>query len=109
MAVVGTEERRRCGQRREKEVCRLFFWGGGKEADLDRGRGLDTLRLWRDTVTAAVDCVRACLCMFTEPYMMCGFIFFYAIKTSPNPLKSRDFCCVCVGRKEGSETERWSQ
>lgn len=75
---------------REREVCRLLY-----EADLDRRRGLDTLRLWRDTVTAAVDsvmCVSVCACLFM---FMCysrvydaQFCSLYGIKMLPNPLKS---------------------
>lgn len=61
---------------REREVCRLLY-----EADLDRQRGLDTLHLWRDSVTAAVDvCVHACLSVFTTEYMMCSFSIFKVLK-----------------------------
>lgn len=71
------EEKEKRWREREREVFRLLY-----EADLDR-RGLDTLHLWRDTVTAAVDvcvCVHACLCMFTAEYMMCSFALFKVLK-----------------------------
>lgn len=54
-----------------REVCRLLY-----EADPDRSRELDTLRLTRDTVTAAGDfavCARACVrtCGFMSVYRVC--------------------------------------
>lgn len=74
------EEREMTWREREREVCRLLY-----EADLDRRRGLDTLHLWRDSITAAVDvcvcmCLHACLCMFTAEYMICSFGLFKVIK-----------------------------
>lgn len=93
---VGTEEgeeKEKRWREREREVCRLLY-----EADLDRRRGLDTLRLWRDTVTAAVDCVCVyvcmCTCMFMSVYSRVydvQFCSLYGIKMSPNPLKSGEF------------------
>lgn len=85
------ERRRKGGQReREREVCRLLY-----QADLDRRRGLDTLHLWRDSVTAAVD-MHVCVCAYV---LTCMFIHVYctiydvqifsleSIKVSLNHLK----------------------
>lgn len=50
------EEKEKSWTGKEGEVCRVLY-----EADLDRRRGLDTLCLWRDTVTAALDCMHVCV------------------------------------------------
>ena len=90
---VGTEGGRR---KRGREVCRLLY-----EADLDRRRGLDTLCLWRDTVTAAVDCVCVFMYVYSRVYDV-QFCPLYGIKMSPNPLKSGECVSVALlmGRKE---------
>ncbi len=100
---VGTEEgeeKEKRWREREREVCKLLY-----EADLDRRRGLDTLRLWRGTVTAAVDCVCVCVCvcvctcMFIAVYSRVydvQFFSLYGIKMSLSPLKSGVCVSVCV-------------
>lgn len=81
-------------KKRKREVCVVFY-----EADLDRElRELDTLRLWRKTVSAAEDCVCVCAClyMFTANCDV-PFWAFYGIKMSLKPNKSSTCARVCMG------------
>lgn len=109
----GARERERKRERESgREVCRLLY-----EADLDRRRGLDTLCLWRDTVTAAVDCVCMCTFMYVYSRVYDGvqFCSLYANKMSPNPLKSGECVCaracvaLCMWRKDRQGEEIFSQ
>lgn len=58
-------------RKREREVCMVFY-----ESDLHRGlRELDTVRLWRKTVSAAV-----CVCVYMFKYANRSFEFFMVLK-----------------------------
>lgn len=105
-SIRGKNEARswnRRGTRKEKElereVFRFFFFFFFCEADLDRQRGLDTLCLQRNTVTAAV-----CICKeYMQVYvclqsLSCSLdsVEFYQIEL-PNIVLLTLFCtCICA-------------
>lgn len=74
VGTEGGEEKERKG--RERGVQTFLY-----EADLDRRRGLDTLCLWRDTVTAAVDCVCVLMYVYSRVYDV-QFCSLFGIKMS---------------------------